>query len=183
MKNEIKYNNPEVSPEKEPEIHFEIAKKDEELKNKVMDLLHEYPEHFVHELFEEAAEKDFENSDIMVACQDDEIVGCLMFNRKINEFNWLAVSKKIKEPKTDIARRLFESFYPTIEQGTVVHFFVNTEDAYIPGNKSFSGKNFEAARKLYRSMGLELKKENIVKNKYGRGSHAYKVAWKIENDK
>lgn len=100
-----------------------------------------------------------------------------MLNRVTNEFNWLAVKKDIAFSKIEIAKRLFESFYPTINQDTEVHFFVNTDDAKIPGEQKFSGKNFRAARSLYRSMGLEIKEENRVENKFGTGAHAYRVAW------
>ena len=158
-------------------VNFEIVEKSEETKADVMGLLHEYPDHFVHGLFEQYAEQDFQGSDIVVAYDKDAAIGCLMFNRTTNEYNWLAVKKDIKFSKAEIAKRLFESFYPTIESGTKVHFFVNTEDAQIPGQSEFSGKNFESARKLYRSMGLEIKEKNRVEDKYGKGAHAYRVEW------
>lgn len=164
-------------------VTFKIAEKTEDLKQRVMALLHEYPNHFVPGLFEAAAEQDFGASDIMTAVQGDTIVGCLMFNRVTNEFNWLAVSKEIKGPKSGIAKQLFENFYPTIEPGTTVRMFPNTEDSFIPGVESFSGANFEAARNLYRSMGFELTEENIIRDHYGEGGHVYKVEWKIGEDK
>ncbi len=158
-------------------IDFKIVKKNEKIKSDVMDLLHEYPQSFVHGIFEPWAEQNFTSSDIVVAYDGDILMGCLMFNRTTNEYNWLAVKRNIKFSKTEIAKRLFESSYPTIEPGTEVHFFVNTEDAQVPGLPDFSGKNFEPARDLYKSMGLELKKENRVENKYGQGAHAYRVEW------
>lgn len=177
MENPIeKQNN---TPEEAPKPKIEIAEKNDNLKNAVMELLHQYPDHFVSGLFEEAAENDFDVSDIMVAKIDNQIIGCLMFNRKTNEFNWLAISKAIKGPKTEIAKQLFENFYPTIERGTAVRFFVNTEDASIPGQDSFSGKNFKPALKLYKSMGLEFDEKNIIKDYYGEGAHVYKVEWTI----
>jgi hypothetical protein len=142
-----------------------------------MDLLHEYPENFVQGLFEKHAEQDFLESDIVVAYDEDIPIGCLMFNRATSEYNWLAVKNDIKFSKAEIAKRLFESFYSTIEQGEEVHLFVNTEDAQILDKPEFSGANFEPARKLYRSMGLELKEGDRVENKYGAGSHAYRVGW------
>jgi|SRR3989338_2420440 len=164
------------------EINFKIVEKNESIKKDVMDLLHEYPTHFIPGLFEESAEKDFENSDILVAYDGDMAIGCLMFNRTTKEYNWLAVKRDIKFQRSEIAKRLFESFYPTIEPGTTVVAFLNTEDASIPGQPSFSGQNFEPVRKLYRSMGLEMKEENRVENKYGSGAHVYKVEW-IPNKK
>lgn len=158
-------------------VEFKIVEKNEKNKNDVLDLLHEYPQNFVHGLFEQYAEQDFVSSDIVVAYNENIPIGCLMFNKIINEYKWLAVKKGIKFSKTEIAKRLFESFYPIIKQGAKVHFFVNTEDAQIPGQADFSGKNFEPARKLYRSMGLEIKAENRVENKYGQGAHAYRVEW------
>jgi hypothetical protein len=167
-----------IEPEKSIEnVDFKIVEKSEKVRGEVMDLLHEYPQNFVHGLFEQYAEQDFAESDIIVAYDGNTPIGCLMFNRTTNEYNWLAVKKDVKFSKTEIAKRLFESFYPTIQSGTEVHFFVNTEDAQIPGQSDFSGKNFEPARKLYRSMGLELKEENRVENKYGQGAHAYRVEW------
>lgn len=163
-------------------IDFFIVEKNNKVKKEVMDLLHEYPQHFVHGLFEQYAENDYQDSDIVVAYNGNEAVGCLMFNRQTNEYNWLAVKKGIPFSKSEIAKRLFESFYPTIEPGTEVHLFVNTEDAQIPDNPNFSGKNFEPARSLYHSMGLEIKEENRVEDKYGEGGHAYRVAW-IPNKK
>ena len=164
------------------DINFKIVEKNDEIKGVVMELLHEYPDNFIHGFFEELAEKDFKGSDIMLAYDEDIPIGCLMFNRTTKEFNWLAVKRDIKIRKSEIAKRLFESFYPTIEPGTRVHMFPNTEDASFPGHPSFSGKNFEPARRLYRSMGLEMKEENRVENKYGPGAHAYKVEW-IPNKK
>ena len=159
------------------EVNFTIVDKNEKVRTDIINLLHEYPENFVHGLFEQQAEQDFSDSEIVVAYDGETPIGCLMFNRKNNEYNWLTVKRSIKFSKAEIAKRLFESFYPAIEPGTEVHFFVNTEDAQIPGQTTFSGQNFEPARKLYRSMGLELKEENRVEDKYGPGAHAYKVAW------
>lgn len=158
-------------------VNFKIVEKSDKVKAEVMDLLHEYPDHFVHGLFEQYAENDFQDSDIVIAYDGSEAIGCLMFNRQTNEYNWLAVKKGISFSKSKIAKRLFESFYPTIEPGTEVHLFVNTEDAQISDRPDFSGKNFEPARNLYRSIGLEIKEENRVENKYGEGAHAYRVAW------
>jgi hypothetical protein len=159
------------------QITFKIAEKNDTVKRDVMGLLHEYPRQFIHGLFESAAEKDFLDSDIMVAYDGSTAVGCLMFNRSTNEFNWLAVKNDAAVSKAAIAKRLFVSFYPTIVPGCEVHLFVNTEDALIAGYPDFSGKNFESARNLYRAMGLELKPENRVVDKYGSGSHAYNVSW------
>jgi hypothetical protein len=142
-----------------------------------MSLLHEYPDQFVPGLFEESALKDFDESDIMFAYDDDLPIGCLMFNRETGEFNWLAVERITKFKRADVARRLFESFYPTIERGVKVIAFPNTPDATIPGHPSFSGKHFEAARKIYRDMGWEMTEENIVIDKYGPGAHTYRVEW------
>ncbi|OGG55245.1 hypothetical protein A3D62_01525 [Candidatus Kaiserbacteria bacterium RIFCSPHIGHO2_02_FULL_49_11] len=159
------------------DVTFRIVDKGDKIKAEVMELLHQYPDHFVHGLVEEYVEQDFAESDIVIAYDKGVPIGCLMFNRVSNEFNWLAVSRDAKARRSEIAKRLFESFYPTIEVGVEVHFFVNTEDASITGHPSFSGKNFEPARNLYRSMGLEIKNENRVENKYGPGGHAYRVAW------
>jgi|GEM_PF-3532153 len=158
-------------------IRFQIVEKNEKVKTEVMDLLHEYPDNFVHGLFEKTAEQDFTNSDIVVAYDGSVVIGCLMFNRATSEFTWLAVKKGIKISKGEIAKRLFESFYPTIKPGVEVHFFVNTEDAQIADHPNFSGQNFEPARRLYRSMGLEIKEENRVQDKFGTGAHAYEVKW------
>ena len=159
------------------DVEYRIAQKNDVVKQQVMDLLHEYPNHFVHGLFEEHAERDFQEADTAVAYRAGEIVGCLMFNRQTNEYRWLAVTRSISGSKRVIAKRLFESFYPTLEPGTEVHLFVNTEDARIADAPQFSGEQFEPARKLYRSMGLELASKNRVENKYGDGAHAYRVAW------
>ena len=158
-------------------ISLKIVEKSEKIKTEVMDLLHQYPENFVPGLFEQYAEQNFADSDTAVAYDGNTAVGCLMFNKATNEFNWLAVKKDVKFSKAEIAKRLFESFYPTIEPGTEVHLFVNTEDASLSNQPSFSGKNFEPARNLYQSMGLEMKEENRVENKYGPGAHAYRVGW------
>ena len=158
-------------------INFEIVQKNDQVKKDVMDLLHQYPDHFVHGLFEQYAEQDFQDSDIVLAHDGNTAIGCLMFNRTTNEYNWLAIKRDIPFSKTEIAKRLFESFYPTIKPGTVVHLFVNTEDAKIPDRPNFSGKNFEPARKLYTSMGLGIKEENRIEDKYGPGAHAYRVEW------
>lgn len=178
MENKFEKNDYEIKDELR--TNFEIAEKNEKLKNEVFKLSHQYPDHFIPGLFEKIAEPDFENSDIMVAVRNNQIVGCLMFDRQTKEFNWLAVSKEIEDSKAEIAKKLFENFYPTIEPGTSVHLFVNTEDAHIPGQETFSGKNFEPARKLYRSMGWDMKEENIIKDYYGEGAHVYKVEWKIK---
>lgn len=159
------------------EINFKIVEKNDEIRKNVVDLLREYPDHFILGLFEEEAIKDFDNSDIIVAYDGNLPIGCLMFNRTTNEFKWLAVKRDTKFSRREIAKKLFESFYPTIESGAKVHFFVNTEDASTPDHPSFSGKNFEPARNLYRSMGLEMKEENRVENKYGPGAHAYRIEW------
>lgn len=180
----MEQNPSKIEREKSIEnVDFKIVEKNEKVKNNVMDLLHEYPQNFVHGLFEQYAEQDFASSEIVVAYDENVTIGCLMFNRATSGYNWLAVKKDIKLSKTEIAKRLFESFYPTIEKGTEVHFFVNTEDAQISGQSYFSGKNFEPARKLYRSMGLEIKEENRVENKYGQGAHAYRVEWIPNNIK
>jgi hypothetical protein len=163
-------------------IDFKIVEKNEKIKSDVMDLLHEYPQNFVHGLFEKYAEQDFQDSDVAIAYEGNRAIGCLMFNKETNEFNWLAVKKDLAFSKPEIAKCLFESFYPTINPGTEVHFFVNTENAQIPGQPNFHGKNFEPARKLYRSMGLEMKDENRVESKYGSGAYDYRVAW-IPNKK
>ncbi len=178
MKNPTERQNNVSEEASKPKI--EIAEKNDNLKKRVMELLHQYPDHFVPGLFEEVAEKDFDSSDIMVAKINNQVIGCLMFNRKTNQFNWLAISKTIKREKAEIAKQLFENFYPTIERGTFVHFFVNTEDASIPRQDSFSGKKFEPARRLYKSMGLILDDKNIIKDYYGKGAHVYRVEWKIE---
>lgn len=170
----------EIDDKSLEKVIFEIAEKDEETKENIMNLLRQYPDQFVPGLFETSAEQDFENSDTMIARDDDKVAGCLMFDRQKNEFNWLAIDRKIKISKSKIAKLLFENFYKTIPPGTPVHFFVNTEDASIPDQSSFSGRKFEAARRLYRSMGLEIKKENRVEDKFGPGAHAYKVEWIIK---
>ncbi len=158
-------------------VDFRIVEKNEQVKKNLMDLLHEYPNHFIPGLFEKTAEKDFDASDVMLAYDGDTPVGCLMFNRSTKEFNWLAVTRDTKMRRSEIARSLFESFYPTIESGTKVVAFPNTEDASIPGQPTFSGQNFDAARKLYRSMGWDMSEENRVENKYGEGAHVYRVEW------
>ena len=156
---------------------FRVVEKTETTLAEVMVLLHEYPDNFVHGLFEDTAVQDFNDSDTMVAYDGNVPVGCLMFNSETNEYNWLAVKRGIGTPKAKIAKRLFESFYPTIPVNTKVHFFVNTPDATIPDQPNFSGQNFAPARKLYESMGLEIKEANRVANKYGPGAHAYLVEW------
>jgi hypothetical protein len=161
------------------EIEYNYASKNESTKKQVIELLHQFPAHFVQGVFERQAENDYMKSDTVLARLNNEIIGCLMFDRTTNEFNWLAVSPVLKIKRTEIAKQLFNQIYTTLEPGTTVHLFVNTEDAYIPGNNSFSGKNFAAARKFYTSMGLELKPENIIKNYYGPGAHVYKVEWNI----
>jgi len=158
-------------------ISFKIVEKNDITKKEVFYLLHQYPNHFIQGLFEEVAEVDFFNSDVVVAYKEGQPVGCLMFDRKHNEFNWLAVSKEIKGSRSEIAKQLFETFYPSIQPGTEVHLYVNTEDATVEGHQDFSGSKFEAARRLYKSMGLEIKEENRIENKYGLGSHAYLVKW------
>ena len=158
-------------------VDFKVVEKSGKVKKDVMDLLHEYPNHFVPGLFEESAEKDFDDSDIMLAYDEDVPIGCLMFNRTTKEFNWLAVKRNTKIQRSEVAKRLFESFYPSIEPGTKVIAFPNTEDASIPDKPTFSGENFEPARRIYRSMGWEMNEENRVENKYGQGGHVYRVEW------
>ncbi len=159
------------------EIEFKIEEKSDQLKKQVMNLLHEYPDHFIHGLFESSAEEDFQKSIIACAHRDSLLVGCLMYSPINNEFNWLATKRHMGLNKQQIAKGLFETGYKTIPKGTAVHLFVNTEDASIPGTSSFSGKNFDPARDFYRSIGLEIKEENRIENKYGPGAHAYKVSW------
>ena len=172
-----------IEPEKSIEnVDFKIVENSEKNKKVVMDLLHEYPNHFVPGLFEKSAEKDFEDSDIMIAYDGDTPIGCVMLHKVTREYNWMAVKRDTKIRRSEVARRLFESFYPTIPPGTKLTAFPNTEDAFIPGHPSFSGKNFEAARKIYREMGWEMKEENRVENKYGQGAHVYRVEW-IPNKK
>ena len=159
-------------------LEFKIAEKNEQTKTDIMNILHEYPEQFIHGVFEALVDADYATSDIIVAYDGERVVGCLMFDRASNEFNWLAVEKDVKVPKSEIAKKLFETVYSTLPQGTEVHLYVNTEDAHYPGYPDFSGKNFERARNFYRSsMGLEINEENREENKYGPGAHAYKVAW------
>lgn len=145
-----------------------------------MEFLHAFPSHFVHGLFEEYANKDFDESDIMVAYYKYEIIGCFMFNNTTKEFNWLATKKDMYFNRRDVAKLLFENFYKTIDKGEKVHLFVNTDDVYIPNTLDFYGKNFEPARKFYESMGLEINEENRVENKFGPGAHAYKIEWTIK---
>ena len=161
-------------------IDFKIIEKTPSNKKDVMEFLHAFPKHFVHGLFEEYANKDFDESDTMVAYYKGEIVGCLMFNNATKEFNWLATKKDTDFKRRDVAKLLFENFYKTIDKGEKVHLFVNTDDAYIPNMPDFSGKNFESARRFYESMGLEIKEENRVENKFGLGAHAYKVEWIVK---
>lgn len=158
-------------------IKVTIEQKTELLKQEVFSILHQYPNHFIQGLFEPVAEQDFLNSEIAIARQRGNILGCLMFNPKEKEFNWLAISRNQGLPKTDIAKALFEICYSIISPGTTVHLFVNTEDASSPDLASFSGKNFEPARNFYRSMGLEIHPKNRIENKYGPGAHVYKVEW------
>lgn len=156
---------------------FKIIKNNNKAKTIVIELLHEYPNHFIQGLFEPAVEEDFQKSKISIAYLGEQPVGCLIFYPETNEFNWLAVKRGLRLSKTEIARGLFKNFYHIIEQGVKVHLFVNTEDAYIPGYPLFSGKNFEPARRFYKSMGLEIKEDNRIENKYGPGAHVYKVEW------
>lgn len=158
-------------------IRIEIAEKSGELRVAVMELLHQYPDRFVHGVFESHAEKDFAVSEIAVARSGDEVMGCLMFDRPASEYKWLAVRRGRQLPKAAIARRLFEVFYPTLAPGTTVRIFVNTEDSSVVGHPEFSGKNFESARNLYRSMGLEFREDCRINDYYGPGSHVYRVEW------
>jgi len=158
-------------------IEFRTIEKNAENKKVVMELLHEYPEQFVHGSFEKFAEQDFGESDTMIAYDGNVPVGCLMFNKETSEFSWLAVTKNTNVRRREIGKKLFESFYPSIAPGTKVHLFINTEDAFIPGHPEFSGQNFSSARDMYKSMGLEMKEENRVENKYGEGCHVYRVTW------
>lgn len=158
-------------------VIYKIVDNNEQTKNTVLDLLHEYPTHFLQGLFEPVAETDLLNSVIAIAYSNGTSIGCLMYNPTDCEFNWLAISKKVHGSKRVIAQGLFETLYTTIPKNTKVHLFVNTEDATVEGYPKFSGKNFEPARKFYRSMGLEIKQENRVENKFGPGAHAYKVSW------
>lgn len=160
------------------EITFAIVEKNDKTKREVMELLGQYPEHYVQGVFKPFAEKDFSDSDVMIAYDGDTPVGCLMLNRTTNEFNWLAVKRGIGS-KAEIAKRLFESYYPTIAPGTKVHLFVPTEDATIADQPTFSGAIFEPARKLYRSMEFVMNQDNRVENYYGPGDHAYQIAWTV----
>ena len=142
-----------------------------------MELLSSYPDNFIHGFFEPLVETDWVDSDILVAFDGKEAIGSIMFNRKNNEYNWLVVKKGTRFSKSEVAKKLFEYFYPSVPVGTPVHFFVNTEDSSFSPTPSFTGKSFEPARRLYRSMGLEMSESNRIENHYGPGAHVYKVEW------
>lgn len=160
--------------EKESHIDYTFASK-EVVQDEVFTLLHRYPENFLHGLFEVLAEQDYQNSEIMTANQEGKIIGCLFYNLQTREFNWLAVSPDLKTKKSEVAKKLFENVFATLPSGTDFHWYVNTEDSSYEGYPDL-GKSFEPARRLYKNMGLQFTR---VENKFGIGTHAYKVEGKI----
>ncbi len=158
-------------------VRFEIVENNEKSLQVVMGLLHEYPNHFVQGLFEAVAVEDFWKSDIMIAFDGEQPIGCIMLDAKTKEFNWLAVTRSTIRKRAVIARQLFESFCSFFPPGTEYVFCVNTEDATVPGHPHFSGANFDPARTLYRAMGLVMNQENRREDWYGPGAHVYQVRW------
>jgi len=156
-------------------VTYKIADKTKRSKDIVLKLLHEYPDHFLQGLFEPVAESDFLESIVVIAYDNEKPIGCLMYNPTSHEFSWLAVSKLVSVPKRTIAQGMFAILYEYVPNDTAVHLFVNTEDASIEGCPNFSGRNFEPARNLYKSMGFEFNER--IDNKFGVGAHAYKVVW------
>ncbi len=141
-------------------------------------LLHEYPDNFLHGLFEDDAERDYKDSLIAVAKQKNTIIGCVMYNPITSEFTWLAVSSQLKIGKSDIAKKLFESVFKTLSNGSTFYWYVNTEDSVYPGYPKL-GSFFEPARRLYKAMGMKFTREE---NKLGLGTHVYKVEGVINKD-
>lgn len=143
----------------------------EKVHDEIFDLLHEYPQNFLHGHFETWADEDYKESEIMTAQYAGKIIGCLFYNKITHEFNWLAVSSKIPKGKREIAKKLFEHIFETLSEGTSFFWYVNTEDSVYDGYPEL-GKYFEPARALYKSMGLTFTR---VENKFGKGAHAYRV--------
>lgn len=157
-----------------PDIAYGFADKTKD-QDEVFQLLHTYPENFLHGLFEEDAKKDWDFSNIVIAKSGDKISGCLFFNPVTNEFTWLAVSPDIKEGKAKIARKLFETVFTTLQPGSEYFWYVNTEDSTYEGYPKL-GEYFEPARRLYKKMGVTFTREE---NKFGKGAHAYRVDGQI----
>lgn len=159
-------------------INFKIVDKNGVIKKEVFDLLHQYPGNFVPGLFEKHAELDFEQSDVCIAYDKDRPIGCLMLNRSNNEFLWLAVEKDITQKRSDVAKNLFYTFVNNSKPSIEFILNIPTEDSQISEYPSFSGMNFEKARKMYREMGLEMNSGNRIENFYAQGAHVYHVKWK-----
>jgi len=141
-------------------------------------LLHEYPDNFLHGLFEKDAERDYKDSLITVAKQGGAIIGCVMYNPITTEFTWLAVSPQLKIGKSEIAEKLFNSVFKTLPEGSSFYWYVNTEDSVYPGYPKL-GSFFEPARRLYKAMGMKFTRKE---NKLGLGTHMYKVEGVFNKD-
>ena len=151
--------------------------------DRVFDLLAQYPQQFVPGLSDDYIQADFESSWVITGSMENgTIVGSIMFDPEINEYNWLAVDKGIQRGKRYIAKALFETVYPHLPANTTVMIKPNTEDAYHPelSINQFHGQHFAPARNLYENiMGLPLLDENREENAYGEGQHVYKVEWVV----
>lgn len=163
------------------DVDFKIVDKNQNTKDEVFGLLHQYPGNFVQGLFEKHAEDDFLRSDVIVAYDDKNPIGCLMLDRGNNEFLWLAIDKNTKYRKSEVAKKLFYTLTSTTNPEAKFIFNIPTEDAYIAEHPYFSGMNFEQARKMYRAMGLEMNESNRIENFYGQGGHVYHVTWIPKN--
>lgn len=161
-----------LSIEKEPgfKARFLEESEKEKYREAVFGLLNEYPDHFFQGFFEAPAAEDFEKNQVVIATEGERAIGCIFFNTQTNECDWLAISKNLKGSKAPVARKLFETVFASVPQGTKVFWHVNTEDALFEGKPV--GKAFEPARRLYREMGATFTK---VENKYGEGNHGYLV--------
>lgn len=162
----------EASHEREPDVETRFLVDGEKAKYQeaALNLLGEYPDNFFTDLFEESAGRDFETHKIAMSFSEDIPVGCLFLNPDTNECDWLAVTKKIKLDKSEVAKKLFQTVFDSVPKGTRVFWYINTEDAVFEGKPV--GQYFERGRKLYVDMGATFTE---VKNKFGEGNHAYLI--------
>ena len=152
------------------EGHFLNAVEKKLYREDVFNLLAEYPENFFTGHFEALAKDAYNESEVVVAIEQNKPVGCLFFNRETGECDWLAVSKSVTGRKSDVAKKMFQSIFDTVPNGTKVFWYINTEDAVFEGRNV--GTAFEPGRRLYREMGASFTR---IANKFGEGNHAYLI--------
>jgi hypothetical protein len=162
--------------ERDTNVKVNFLDESEKLKyqEEIMELLHQYPENFFLGKFEHLVNQDLVSNRVVLGKQGEEVIGCLFFNDSSRECNWLAVSKNYLGNKGELAKKMFQTVFDSVPSGSVVFWYVNTEDSVYEGENI--GKYYSPARKLYSDLGARFTR---VENKFGEGNHSYLVEVEI----